>query len=203
MFEEIKLNPLNKFYPLNIDAIKKSESKLGLDIPQLLKEFYIEVGYGFIKSKVDNVNRVMDPESVLDFRLRQNDFEFYPDIEIFDDFEEDKLVFFEANDTVMISIGFGSNNYGKIYYYDMEISKNLKEFFDKLLEDDTFYYNLFQLQIMLVFSIETFNEFEEMKPSVKKDKLKSFYMVQSGYSEKIIANKLFTRKLARRGVQVV
>ena len=151
MFEEIKLNPLNKFYPLNIDAIKKSESKLGLDIPQLLKEFYIEVGYGFIKSKLDNVNRVMDPESVLDFRLGQNDFEFYPDIEIFDDFEENKLVFFEANETVMISIGFGSNNYGKIYYYDMEISKNLKEFFDKLLEDDTFYYNLFQLQIMLVF----------------------------------------------------
>jgi len=135
MFEEIKLNPSNKFYPLNIDAIKKSESKLGLDIPQLLKEFYIEVGYGFIKSKVDNVNRVMDPESVLDFRLGQNDFEFYPDIEIFDDFEEDKLVFFEANETVMISIGFGSNNYGKIYYYDMEISKNLKEFFDKLWND--------------------------------------------------------------------
>jgi len=64
MFEEIKLNPLNKFYPLNIDAIKKSESKLGLDIPQLLKEFYIEVGYGFIKcafycnwtSKTRNIN---------------------------------------------------------------------------------------------------------------------------------------------------
>jgi len=65
------------------------------------------------------------------------------EVEIFDDFEENKLVFFEANETVMISIGFGSNNYGKIYYYDMEISKNLKEFFDKLLEDDTFYYNLF------------------------------------------------------------
>ncbi len=45
---------------------------------------------------------------------------------------------FEANETVMISIGFGLNNYGKIYYYDMEISKNLYEFFDKLLEDDTF-----------------------------------------------------------------
>ena len=59
MFEEIKLNPSNKFYPFNIDSIKKSESKLGIEIPQLLKEFYIEVGYGFIKSKVDNVNRVM------------------------------------------------------------------------------------------------------------------------------------------------
>lgn len=142
MFEKIKLNPLNQFYPLNVDEIKNSELKLGIDIPQLLKDFYIEVGYGFITSKVENVNRIMDPVSVLDFRLRQNDFEFYPDIEIFDEFEEDKLIFFEANEAVMISIGFGPDNRGKIYYYDVEISKNLKEFFDKLLEDDTFYYNL-------------------------------------------------------------
>ena len=108
--------------------LKKSESKLGLDIPQLLKEFYIEVGYGFIKSKLDNVNRVMDPESVLDFRLGQNDFEFYPDIEIFDDFEENKLVFFEANETVMISIGFGSNNYGKYTIMIWKFLRILKNF---------------------------------------------------------------------------
>ena len=38
----------------------------------------------------------------------------------------------------------------------------------------------------LVFNIETFNEFEDMKSSVKKDKLKSFYVVQSGYSEKLL-----------------
>ena len=82
----------------------------------------------------------MDPESVLDFRLRQNDFEFYPDIEIYDEFEEDKMIFFEANESVLISIGFGSDNNGKIYYYDKEISKNLGEFLEKLLEDDAFYY---------------------------------------------------------------
>ena len=82
----------------------------------------------------------MDPESVLDFRLRQNDFEFYPDIEIYDEFEEDKMIFFEANESVLISIGFGSDNSGKIYYYDEEISKNLGEFLEKLLEDDAFYY---------------------------------------------------------------
>ena len=52
----------------------------------------------------------MDPESVLDFRLRQNDFEFYPDIEIYDEFEKDKIVFFEANESALISIGFGSDN---------------------------------------------------------------------------------------------
>ena len=141
MFEEIKSNPLNKFYPLTRDKIKKSESKLGIMFPKLLREFYLEIGYGFIGSEVGNINRIMDPESVLDFRLRQNDFELYPDIEIYDEFEEDKMIFFEANESALISIGFGSDNSGKIYYYDEEISKNLAEFLEKLSEDDTFYYN--------------------------------------------------------------
>ena len=141
MFEEIKSSPLNQFYPLTRDKIKESESKLGIMFPKLLREFYLEIGYGFIGSEVGNINRIMDPESVLDFRLRQNDFEFYPDIEIYDEFEKDKIIFFEANESALISIGFGSDNSGKIYYYDEEISKNLTEFLEKLSEDDTFYYN--------------------------------------------------------------
>ena len=141
MFEEIKSSPLNQFYPLTRDKIKESESKLGIMFPKLLREFYLEIGYGFIGSEVGNINRIMDPESVLDFRLRQNDFEFYPDIEIYNEFEKDKIIFFEANESALISIGFGLDNSGKIYYYDEEISKNLTEFLEKLSEDDTFYYN--------------------------------------------------------------
>lgn len=141
MFKKIKSNSLNQFYSISINEIKEVELKLGIDIPQSLKNFYIEIGYGFIESKVDNVNRIMDPESVLDFRMRQNDFEFYPDIEIFDEFEEDKLIFFEANETTMLLIGFGEDNNGKIYYYDTEISGNLKDFLNKMSFDDTFYYN--------------------------------------------------------------
>ena len=140
MFGKIKSNPSHQFYPLTKDEIKNSESKLEIMFPKLLREFYLEISYGFIGSEVGNINRIMDPESVLDFRLRQNDFEFYPDIEIYDEFEEDKMIFFEANESALISIGFGSDNSGKIYYYDEEISKNLGEFLEKLLEDDTFYY---------------------------------------------------------------
>lgn len=140
MFGKIKSNPSHQLHPLTKDEIKNSESKLEIIFPKLLREFYLEIGYGFIGSEVGNINRIMDPESVLDFRLRQNDFEFYPDIEIYDEFEEDKMIFFEANESVLISIGFGSDNSGKIYYYDEEISKNLGEFLEKLLEDDTFYY---------------------------------------------------------------
>lgn len=140
MFGKIKSNPSHQFYPLTKDEIKNSESKLEIMFPKLLREFYLEISYGFIGSEVGNINRIMDPESVLDFRLRQNDFEFYPDIEIYNEFEEDKMIFFEANESALISIGFGSDNSGKIYYYDEEISKNLGEFLEKLLEDDTFYY---------------------------------------------------------------
>ena len=140
MFGKIKSNPSHQFHPLTKDEIKNSESKLGIIFPKLLRKFYLEIGHGFIGSEVGNINRIMDPESVLDFRLRQNDFEFYPDIEIYDEFEEDKMIFFEANESVLISIGFGSDNSGKIYYYDEEISKNLGKFLEKLLEDDTFYY---------------------------------------------------------------
>lgn len=142
MFKKIELNPANKFYKLTEAEIEDSELKLGFSFPYLLKEFYKEVGYGFLASQVENFNRIMDPESVLDFRLRRNDYEFYPDIEIFDDFEEEKLIFFEANEVALLSIGFGSENNGKIYYYNSEISANLEEFLEKLSEDDTFYYNL-------------------------------------------------------------
>nr|WP_314107110.1 SMI1/KNR4 family protein [uncultured Neisseria sp.] len=142
MFKKIELNPANKFYKLTEAEIEDSELKLGFSFPYLLKEFYKEVGYGFLASQVENFNRIMDPESVLDFRLRRNDYEFYPDIEIFDDFEEEKLIFFEANEVALLSIGFGSENNGKIYYYNSEISANLEEFLEKLSEDDTFYYDL-------------------------------------------------------------
>ena len=42
MFEKIKLDPLNQFYPVKLDEIKNSESKLAIQIPELLKEFYVE-----------------------------------------------------------------------------------------------------------------------------------------------------------------
>jgi len=44
----------------------------------------------------------MDPYSVRDFRVRENDFEFYPDIEIYDEFENNKLIFFEGSESALM-----------------------------------------------------------------------------------------------------
>ncbi len=50
-----------------------------LSFPKELRKFYMELGYGFLKGDSGNINRLMDPLSVRDFRLKQNDFEYFPD----------------------------------------------------------------------------------------------------------------------------
>ena len=103
-YESMKANQENSFYPVTENEIKEVEKELDLKFPKELVNFYIEVGYGFIKGSEYNINRIMDPYSVRDFRLRDNDFEFYPDIEIYDEFENNKLIFFEGSESALMSI---------------------------------------------------------------------------------------------------
>ena len=65
MFGKIKSNPSCQFYSLTKDEIKNNESKLGIIFPKLLREFYLEIGYGFIGSEVGNINRIMDPDKMI------------------------------------------------------------------------------------------------------------------------------------------
>lgn len=141
-YEFMKVNQENSFYPVTANEIKEVEKELDLKIPKELVNFYIEVGYGFIKGSEFNINRIMDPYSVRDFRLRVNDFEFYPDIEIYDEFENNKLIFFEGSESALISIELNKNNRNPVYYYDIEIATSLEEFLRKIEENDKYYLEL-------------------------------------------------------------
>ena len=44
MFEMIKNNPQNTFYPVNIEEIHKAESNMGIIIPDTLIQFYLTIG---------------------------------------------------------------------------------------------------------------------------------------------------------------
>lgn len=143
MFEEIKNNLKNTFYEVKLFEIEEVENELGIRFPEQLRKFYLEVGYGFISGSDGNVNRIMDPYSVRDFRLRQNDFEYYPDIEIYDEFEDNKLIFFEGNEVSMISIAFDNDKSNSIFYYDEKIAESFIDFINKISKDDTFYYDAF------------------------------------------------------------
>lgn len=141
-FEFIKANQENSYYPVTENEIKEVEKELDLKFPEELINLYLEVGYGFIKGSESNINRIMDPFSVRDFRLRVNDFEYYPDIEIYDEFENNKLIFFEGSETALMSIELNKNNRSPVYYYDIQIATSLEEFLRKIEENDKYYLEL-------------------------------------------------------------
>ncbi|WP_088815280.1 MULTISPECIES: SMI1/KNR4 family protein [Listeria] len=132
----------NTFYTLDGQEVGKVEADLKMGFPTELKQFYNEVGYGFFSGSEYNINRLMDPESVRDFRKRAGDFEVYPDIEIYDEYEDGKLIFFEANESALISIGIHETQENPIFYYDIKIANSLKEFLEKIMKDDNYYIDL-------------------------------------------------------------
>lgn len=141
-YEFVKANKENSFYPVTENEIKEVEKELKLKFPKELVNFYLEVGYGFIKGSEFSINRIMDPYSVRDFRLRVNDFEFYPDIEIYDEFESDKLIFFEGSESALMSIEINEENSSPVYYYNIQISTSLEEFIRKIEVNDKYYLEL-------------------------------------------------------------
>lgn len=141
MFELIKNNPNNKFYPVKAEVIQNAESNMGVIIPDVLTHFYLNVGYGFLETRKNNINRIMGPGSVEEFFLGTGQFEYSEEVETLKNYTKDKLVFFEANESLFFSIGFTKLNKGKIYYYDELIANDLNEFFEKYLEDESYFLN--------------------------------------------------------------
>ncbi|EUJ28178.1 SMI1/KNR4 family protein [Listeria cornellensis] len=134
-------NPSNKFYSVDSRDIDTAQGDLDIIFPQELIDMYTNIGYGFIKGSRQNVNRLMDPLSIRDFRLKQNDFEFFPDIEVYDDLE-DELIFFEANESAMISIGLSNGKAGIIFYDEFKIADTLNDFLEKVAKNDMYYMGL-------------------------------------------------------------
>ncbi len=110
LYEFLKYHNGSKFYPVKVEEIDELEKKLNLIVPKELKDLLLGIGYGFIKGSENNVNRIMDTDSIRDFRLRKGDFEFYPDIEIYDEYEDGKLIFFEGSESALISIELTDDN---------------------------------------------------------------------------------------------
>lgn len=132
----------NQFYPVSQKEIEEVEESLGVKIPFELKSFLTEIGYGFLKRSEYNINRIMGPASIRDARLKVGDFEFYPDIESYEDLEENKLIFFEANESALLLIEMSEEKNNAIYYDDIKIADSLAEFLERIMENDRYYVDL-------------------------------------------------------------
>ena len=101
--------PNNWFERIRQDEIDNAERELGFELPKALKEFWLEIGCGFLKKSITGIattaiNRIMDPCSVADMILLRHEDCVLPDIEeLFDegwiDIEKGEIIFFEIGDS--------------------------------------------------------------------------------------------------------
>lgn len=117
-------------------AIKEAEQRLGFSFPKSLLSIYQKLGYGFVINQKGAINRFFDPMTCADIRLREDVYEFDPDLELYSSFEQDKMIFFEVNEGVYMSIGI---NDGKIYYLDDIIANDVVEFFNRISENPDYW----------------------------------------------------------------
>ncbi|MDG5471392.1 SMI1/KNR4 family protein [Jeotgalibacillus sp. ET6] len=137
-FDFVK-NDKHKFIRLQENELLDAEERLGFELPNELKDFYLEVGYGFIKGSDGNaINRIMDPDTIADITLREGIFEFDPDLEgIYQD--DDKLVFYEVNEGVYLTLDLNIPQQTPIYFFETQIAGSLEEFIRKVDEDAEYF----------------------------------------------------------------
>lgn len=99
-------------------------------------KLYTEIGYGFVINQEGAINRLIDPETCADIRFREDIYEFDPDLELYSNYEIDKLIFFEVNEGVYLQIGIEDN---KIYYLDEIIANSLEEFIKKISKNPDYW----------------------------------------------------------------
>ena len=122
-----------KTYKVEPNEIIEAEKRMGITIPHDLRKFYQEVGYGFVKNELSAINRLIDPLGCSDIRMRSDIYEYDPDLEMYESYEENSLIFFEVNEGLYVSIGL---NDGKIYFTDKIIANSLLEFLQKIVNPD-------------------------------------------------------------------
>lgn len=126
------------FYTVDFNTIKIAEEKLGFQIPKELKQFYLEIGYGFFwQNDKRSFDRLLSPLQLAQINLREDFYEFDPDLEIYD--EEDRLIFFEANEGLYLTILKNEvNDKNAIYFFDEKVANSLEEFLIELDKNPNF-----------------------------------------------------------------
>lgn len=139
MFERIKKRMLNdkdvRLYDVTSEEIKNAEERMGFLFPESLKAFYCEVGYGFIKTSPNFINRIMSPSDIADFICESEEYE-YVDKSIYN---EDELVFMHIADEDFLTIEYKDNMEGAIKYFGEKIANSFIEFLEKMIEAPNYY----------------------------------------------------------------
>lgn len=139
MFEKFLKQIKNKknvfeFYKLEEEDIKDAEERLGYSFPPILRAFYCEVGYGFIKENPSFINRIMAPDDVADF-MCEEEYQ-YVDKSIY---SENEMIFFHIADEDFLTIEMLGDNSGAVKYFDEIIAVDLIDFINKMMVNPNYF----------------------------------------------------------------
>lgn len=131
-------NEKHKFYSLEATEIEAAEQRLGARFPAELRQFYVEIGYGFAnRNETTAFQRIIDPESAADLHLREAFYEHDPDLDMYD--EREGVLFFEAVEGLYFEVRWGIADTSPVYFMETRISDSLQAFFEQIDNDAHFY----------------------------------------------------------------
>lgn len=141
IFDFVK-NGKHKFVNIKENEIIEAEKRIGFAFPNELRKFYLEVGYGFIKgNNLNAINRIMDPDTIADITLMEGIYEFDPDLEgIYN--EDDKLVFYEVNEGVYLTLDLNASQQTSVFYFEKKIADSLEEFIRNVDQDTEYFVDM-------------------------------------------------------------
>ncbi|NGY85861.1 SMI1/KNR4 family protein [Bacillus megaterium] len=131
-------NEKHKFLPLKVKEIEFAEQRLGTKFPAELRQFYVEIGYGFAnRNETTAFQRIIDSESAVDLHLREDFYEHDPDLDTYD--EREGFIFFEVVEGWYFEVRWGTEDASFVYFMDTRIADSLQAFFEQLDNDTNFY----------------------------------------------------------------
>lgn len=127
------------------EQVQQIERELRINIPIGLKELYKELGYGFLCSSDFNcVDRIMYPIEIVDFYLRRDVYEYNEVVDEYD-LNDGKIVFFEIDSDMFLTVSLHPNENGKypVYSFDKEIAISIQDFIIKMDKKTDYYLDCF------------------------------------------------------------
>lgn len=141
--DENRFTSKHSFFNVNEAEIIKAEKRIGMAFPEELRQFYLQVGYGFLCRQDKNfIDRIMDPSSVADFILGEERYEYDECREMID--REKKMAFFEISEGSYLSLDLSKKDDKgacPILYFQDEVADSLENFIRKMDEEIDYYIN--------------------------------------------------------------
>ncbi|GMA98768.1 SMI1/KNR4 family protein [Pelosinus sp. IPA-1] len=142
--DDKRLTSKHAFHELSNDEVEDAEKSINRRFPKELKEFYQQIGYGFLCKQDKKLNdRIMDPGSIADFILREDRFEYDEYRDMID--IEKEMVFFEVAESSYLSLDLtqeDENGVCPVLCFGNKIADSILDFVKKMDAETDYFINL-------------------------------------------------------------